>query len=86
MRTRKSQSQQFHTETPTHHDDLIQYDQNWTDRTYGGRGRGNYHGRNFRGKTTFEKTTSEAMALGETAFVEADLTKSAMYAESQDAG
>src|ERR1700685_3230429 len=36
--------------------------------------------------TTFEETTYEAMALGETAFVEVDLTKSAMYAESQDAG
>ena len=35
---------------------------------------------------TTEETTYEAMALGETAFVEVDLTKSAMYAESQDAG
>ena len=35
--------------------------------------------------TTFEETTSEVMALGETAFVEVDLTKSATYTESQDA-
>ena len=56
VRTQESQSQQFHTETPTHHDDLIQYeqyDQNWTDRTYGGRGRGNYRGRDFRGNNNF---------------------------------
>jgi len=58
VRTQESQSQQFHTETPTHHDDLIQYeqyDQNWTDRTYGGRGRGNYRGRDFRGNNNFRR-------------------------------
>jgi hypothetical protein len=36
--------------------------------------------------TTFEETTSEATILGETAFVEIDPTRSATYAESQDAG
>ena len=34
----------------------------------------------------FEDTTSEVIALGETAFREVDLIRSATYAESQDAG
>ena len=36
--------------------------------------------------TIFEETTCEAMALKEKAFVEVDLTKSAMSATSQAAG
>ena len=32
--------------------------------------------------TTFKETTSKVIALGETAFVEVDLTKSATYTES----
>lgn len=43
---RTEPSQQFHAETPTE-----QHDQNWTDRTYGGRGRGNYRGRRSRGNS-----------------------------------
>jgi hypothetical protein len=45
------QPQQFYTNSPT----PAQYNQNWTDRTYGGRGKDNYRGRgsynNFRGNS-----------------------------------
>jgi len=39
----------------------------------------------FTEAATFRKTTSEAMALGEAAFIEVEI-RSAIYAKSQDAG